>query len=388
MGIRSRLIKWLAPHYNRNPQLQEILKLADTGIDSARKLVAKAFPQIIRPELRSLFIVLTADCNLRCKGCRYGRDFMPGQRLSWPMVRDLLEDAKFLEFDKVRLYGGEPLLHGDLTRIVEYSTRLGLHTWLSTNGVLLVHRFDDLFTAGLRTVNVGFYGTGKDYDDYVQQAGSFEKVEAGIAHIRRRFGKEVSISLDWLLMRPTCNLKSLHETFRFAERYDTPLGVNLIHYSLPYFTEGKNRELQFTPTDGSEIERVVAELIRFKKSRPDLVPQPLAALRAIPDWLIKGPNMHVPCDSSRLIWVGPDGTVQMCYVTFKLGNLKEKPLRDLVFSLDHLQAARDAFFLKCPHCHCGFANRTLAYGPTRRLYGRAVRSELKVAAAGYPRHSS
>jgi cyclic pyranopterin phosphate synthase len=379
VSVRSKIIRWLAPVYNKNPQLRETLKLADTGIDSVRKFVAKTFPQVIRPELRSLFIVLTANCNLRCRGCLYGRDFMPGHQLPWPMVRDLLDDAKTLKFDKVRLYGGEPLLHRDLPRIVAHSTSLGLPTWISTNGMLLKRKIDELFAAGLRTVNVGFYGTGKDYDRYVRQPDSFARLEAGIAHIRQRYGTEVSVSLDWLLMRPTCNLKSLHETFRFAERYNTPIGVNLIHYSLPYFTEGENRELQFSPKDCAEIDRVIAALIQFKESRPDLIPQPLPSLKAIPDWLLNGPDMRVPCDCSRLIWVGPDGTVQMCYVTFKLGNLNEKRLTNIVFSPEHLQAARNAFSLKCPNCHCGFADRTLAYGPTRRLYCQVNHPEVTVA---------
>jgi len=91
-------------------------------------------------------------------------------------------------------------------------------------------------------------------------------------------------------------------------------------------------------------------------------------LRSIPDWLLKGPNMRVPCDRHRLIWVGADGTVQMCYVTFKLGNLHEQRLKDMLHTQQHIQAARDAFKLNCPNCHCAFGARTLAHGPTHRKY--------------------
>jgi cyclic pyranopterin phosphate synthase len=69
-----------------------------------------------------------------------------------------------------------------------------------------------------------------------------------------------------------------------------------------------------------------------------------------------------------LIWVGPDGTVQLCYVTFKLGNLHGTRLRDLVFTKAHEKASRDAFSLNCPNCHCGYDKRVLSHGPTRRLY--------------------
>ena len=39
--------------------------------------------------------------------------------------------------------------------------------------------------------------------------------------------------------------------------------------------------------------------------------------------------MQVPCDAHKLIWVGADGTAQLCYAAFKLGNLHQRRLRDI-----------------------------------------------------------
>ena len=52
----------------------------------------------------------------------------------------------------------------------------------------------------------------------------------------------------------------------------------------------------------------------------------------------------------RLIWVGPDGTVQMCYVTFKLGNLHENRLSEMLFSPERKRAAKDASDLRLNRC--------------------------------------
>jgi sulfatase maturation enzyme AslB (radical SAM superfamily) len=158
-------------------------------------------------------------------------------------------------------------------------------------------------------------------------------------------------------MRPTCNLRSLEQVVRFADEYELLIRVDLIHYSLPYFSEGPERVLQFQSGDRPMIERVVAELIRLKHARPQMLTDSLAHLRSIPDWLSKGPQMKVPCDAYRMIWVGPDGTVQMCYVTFKLGNLHEQKLRDMMFTPAHLEAARSAYALDCPNCHCEAGTR-------------------------------
>jgi cyclic pyranopterin phosphate synthase len=78
--------------------------------------------------------------------------------------------------------------------------------------------------------------------------------------------------------------------------------------------------------------------------------------------------MRVPCDAKKLIWVGADGTVQLCYVTFKLGNIRERPLRQMLFTPTHRNAARDAFSLNCPNCHCERNDRILKHLPSRLKY--------------------
>jgi len=368
MRMRSELAAALLPVLRRHPRLKEAFKRLDFGLELLRHLSAPLIPQVIRPDPREIFVTLTSDCNLRCLGCRYGRDFMPGARLPWPIIRQLLDDAYQLGIRSIRFYGGEPLLHKDIVRAVEYSLGLGLNTWITTNGILLDKKIDDLFRAGLRSVDVGFYGVDGEYDAYVQKADQYPRMKAGITYLRDRYGMDVAVNLGWVLMRSNCNLNSVQRAWEFAERYSTPIGISLIHYSLPYFSEGPDRMLQFRPEDRPAIETVVAELIRLKVARPELIQQSVAAIRSIPDWLIKGPNMRVPCDRYRLIWIGADGTVQLCYVTFKLGNLHERRLAELLFRPTHHRAAQDAFALRCPNCHCNYDTRIRLHLPSRWKY--------------------
>lgn len=368
MTAHSALRNLLEPVYRDRPGLKDSLKAAQANLYRMRTTVWERFPALIRPDPQHIYLTLTANCNLRCKGCRYGRDFMPGQQLPLELVRDLLEDIKVCNFELVRLYGGEPLMHKQIVEIVEHCTKLNLRAYMTTNGILLKKKFDDLFAAGLRRLSIGIYGIGENYNDYVQRKDRFGQLEGNLAYVRERYGSQVSMGLNWLLMRPTCNLETVRETWKFAARYRMPININLVHYSLPYFTEGENRELQFTESDRAAIEAVVAEFMRLQRQQPELLRTSPIVLRSIPDWLLKGPNMRVPCDRHRLIWVGPDGTVQMCYVTFKLGNLHEKRLRDMLFTPEHFAAARNGFALNCPNCHCAFGTRTLSHSPTRQQY--------------------
>lgn len=365
----NRVRRFVLAILQKHPRLKHLAKVVNPYVDVVRHSAAAVLPQIIQPDPREIFITLTANCNLRCVGCRYGRDFMPGAQLPFSLVRDLLDDCKRFGITSIRLYGGEPLLHKDLIRIVEYSVKLGLRPWLTTNGILLKQKIDGLYQAGLRSISIGFYGTGEEYNTYVQRGAQYARMEAGIAYVRERYGMDVQMTLGWLLMRPTANLDAVHEMWRVAEKYSLAVGINLIHYSLPYFTEGPNRELQFTAVDADAVNEVVSELIRLKQLRPEVLQQSLMALRSIPDWLLKGPAMRIPCDRYRLLWVGADGTVQMCYVTFLLGNLHEKRLSEILFSDVHKRAARDAFQLKCPNCHCSYFKRIEDHLPSRLRYG-------------------
>ena len=176
---------------------------------------------------------------------------MPGTQIPFAIARDLLDDCKSFGINSVRLYGGEPLLHKDLARIVEHSVGLGLHTWLTTNGILLKEKVDDLYDAGLRTICVGFYGTGEEYNSYVQRPDQYARMEGGVAYARERYGMNMSLRLGWVLMRPTCNLEAVREMWRFAETYSAPVGVSLIHY------------LPRDPTVSSSFEAKTAR--RFKR---------------------------------------------------------------------------------------------------------------------------
>jgi cyclic pyranopterin phosphate synthase len=382
MTLRARVRQWLAPTLKTHPWIWRRIVATDRRIEAARHSAAAALPVLIRPATRRIEIAITAQCNLRCMGCRYGRDFMPGHELAWPMVRDLLHDCAALGIWDVRLYGGEPLVHPDLPRMVELATQLRLETHVTTNAILLGRKIEELYEAGLRQVTIGYYGTGERYNAYVQRRDRHRLLEESVARVRERFGTAVRMRINWLLMRPSCNLDDLHQAIAFAEKYDLTMQVDLVHYSLPYFTEGPERCLQFRESDRPAIEAVVAELVRLKLEKPLLLNQSIEGLRSIPEWLLLGPDMRVPCDSYQTVWVGPDGTVQQCYVTFRLGNLHEQRLRDILYTATHRQAAIDSFRLACPNCHCHYDGRVHKHAPALAAYRNPRPSPGPAPAAG------
>ena len=368
MSFRSRLRTILGPHLKKHARTWRAVREVDSGIESVRHTLAHALPILIRPEPRRIQIAVTALCNLRCIGCRYGRDFMPGAQLPWPLVREILDDAKAIGAWDVRLYGGEPLLHPDLSKMVSHSVSLGLETFVTTNGMLLEQKLPSLYDAGLRRITIGYYGTGDAYNAYVQRPKSFERLERGLAFLRERYGSEINVQINWLLSRPSCSPEALNAVLEVAERFDLRIQVDLVHYSLPYFSEGPDRELQFTAEDRPRVEAIARALEAAASASPKRFTQSIVGIRSIPDWLLLGKDMRVPCDSHQMLWVGADGSVQQCYVTFPLGNIHTTRLRDIVFTDAHRNAAKDSFQLNCPNCHCNYHQRVEKHRPSRDRY--------------------
>lgn len=354
----------------RNTPLREPLKAMKDSYNQGFHELAQRIPSLIKPVPESLFVTLTADCNLRCKACNYGRDFMPQQQLPWSVGERLIDDAKALGFRSIRLYGGEPLLHKDIEKYVRRIADHGMDQFITTNGILVRKKIDGLVDAGLRKISFGYYGQGDVYDDYVQRKGAYRVMKEGIESVRARHSAEnLRVRIDFLLIRHTATMETVNEMLRFAEEMEAEVFINLVHYSLPYFKVGKEADpYSFNDDDRGLLTDIAARLIEARRTTPGLIANSERGLRSIPDWLIKKENMRVPCTAYDLIWIGADGTVQLCYVCFKLGNLHDTPLSDLLMTPEHRKAAQDAFALKCPNCHCGYDSRITQHRASAKYY--------------------
>lgn len=362
------------------PSTKPALKAGYLARERMISSLAPTWPSIVRARTEKITIAITAHCNLRCKGCKYGRDFMPGAQLSLKIVEQLLEDAAAAKVPAVRFYGGEPLLHPDVDKMVETATRLGVDCYVTTNALTLDKKIKALHAAGLRKVTIGYYGEGDEFDEYVQRPGRYERLVESLENTRKMFGPDdLDIQFNFLLSRRSATIEAVDNMVRFADRFQGSIHIDVIHYSLPYFQEGQDRELQFGPNDRNAVTDVVSHLLQLKAKRPNLLTESAIAIAAIEDWAMKQEEMRIPCDTRKLLWVGADGSVMLCYVTFPLGNLHEKRLSEIIYKDAHHKAAQDAFQLNCPNCHCEGASRVEKHAPSFRKYTALANQRLSAA---------
>lgn len=359
------------------PATAPILKTAYRQRERMITTLGGIWPASVKAQTEKITIAITAHCNLRCMGCKYGRDFMPGSVLPLSIYQQLIEDAGAAKVPAVRLYGGEPLLHPDVVRMVELAGENDVGCYMTTNALVLDKKIDALHGAGLRKITMGYYGQGTEFDEYVQRPGRYDRLIESLDNVRRSHGPDkLDLQFNFLLSRRSATVEAVEEMRIFAERYDASIHVDIVHYSLPYFQEGPERELQFRPEDAGAVRTTIDHLLELKSKKPHLLTESAVALAAFEDWALKQDEMRVPCDARKLLWVGADGSVMLCYVTFPLGNLHEKRLRDILYTPDHHKAASDAFQLNCPNCHCEAGSRVEKHRPSSKKYSAVVSERM------------
>jgi len=109
-----------------------------------QQLVAREFSKrsISENELKTIYLFLTRKCNLGCQHC-YIEGVGPkakGIDFDLMTIRGLIEQARPHGLRKVKVSGGEPMVHKDFMAVMEYLGSCGLQELvLETNGTL----FDD-----------------------------------------------------------------------------------------------------------------------------------------------------------------------------------------------------------------------------------------------------
>lgn len=87
---------------------------------------------------KQLILILTRECDFSCSYCPVKKE--RGAKMSWEIARKSLELFDEMRGEKIKFFGGEPLLEFDLIKkIVEYQAekRRGTKYELTTNGHLL-----------------------------------------------------------------------------------------------------------------------------------------------------------------------------------------------------------------------------------------------------------
>lgn len=84
-----------------------------------------------------LIIEITKICNQSCKFCYQSEEKTEDEEMSQAMIFSIVNQAKMMKVFKIQYMGGEPLCRDDFVDILLYTSRKGIYSSFTTNGVYL-----------------------------------------------------------------------------------------------------------------------------------------------------------------------------------------------------------------------------------------------------------
>lgn len=138
------------------------------------KLTQKKTPLIVS-------FYFTNHCNLRCTYCFVVNDDVPKEIMKSEFTKqetfDIVDELYDMGTRMIFLLGGEPLIHEHIGEIADYITNKGIYCDITTNGVLLSQKADQLHN--VNAICVSLDGVDED-NDYLRGKGVFDKAIKGI----------------------------------------------------------------------------------------------------------------------------------------------------------------------------------------------------------------
>jgi SynChlorMet cassette radical SAM/SPASM protein ScmF len=139
--------------------------------------------------LSQIYFYLTEGCNLACRHCWIAPKYQTADHsypsLKFDLFRSILEQAKPLGLTRVKLTGGEPLMHPQIRDILELIRASDFRLGMETNGVLCTPELAGIIAICKGpTVSVSLDGVDAETHEWVRGVkGCFEAAVNGIRNL-------------------------------------------------------------------------------------------------------------------------------------------------------------------------------------------------------------
>jgi SynChlorMet cassette radical SAM/SPASM protein ScmF len=181
------------------------------------------------PPLNCLYFYLTEGCNLACRHCWLSPKLDPsGDRyptLPVELFKAVIQEAKPLGLNSVKLTGGEPLLHPHFTTLLEIIRRERLVLNIETNGLLCTPEIAaEIAQSPTRFVSVSIDGADAATHEWVRGVrGSFKLAQQAVSNL---VATGTSPQIIMSIMR--CNVGQVDAIVRMAE----DLGASSVKFNI------------------------------------------------------------------------------------------------------------------------------------------------------------
>jgi len=140
------------------------------------------------PPLTTYYMYITGACNLACRHCWISPAFLHAgddaaeRSLPFDLFEQAIREGEPLGLNHLKLTGGEPFVHPEVQRMLDYAADRQLGVTIETNGTLVTAKWARYLRdkTAVRFLSVSLDGATASTHDYVRGvAGSFAQAQAG-----------------------------------------------------------------------------------------------------------------------------------------------------------------------------------------------------------------
>jgi len=186
------------------------------------------------PPLYALYFYMTEGCNLACQHCylapKFDEDGSKYPVMDVNIFKNILEEAKSLGMQNVKLTGGEPLMHPKIYEILNVLKEFDIPVWMETNGLLCDEKLAQAMAYSPNAfVSVSLDGSTAEVHDKIRGVhGAFDRSVQGIKNLLK---KGINTQIIFSIMRE--NVHQYEEIITLAES----LGVRSLKFNIVQPTE-------------------------------------------------------------------------------------------------------------------------------------------------------
>jgi len=339
----------------------------DKGLNGA-EMTARFL--VISSSLNDMKIRLTTNCNLNCDMCSWKKK---NERLAFPKVKEIINQAKLFGVETINFTGGEPTLYKEFEKLILHAKESGSKISLSTNGVFGKEKLN-FIAKHVNLVDISLDSPESYKNDKIRgMNGAFEKTIETIKELSKK-GIKSHINVT---VRPD-NFQGIHKIIPLLSDYIKSVSFTLVDTSI-----NKSEKLRFSKEQlesfyFDEFLLILKETINKKiklKTSPffrELDKQQLDNESLLIELLFNKEKYRASlasifghsdnaCDiAKKQIRINANGELSpCCYLddyNIQIGNINEKSLLETLISDKYFDFVNNAFEGKgkCSVCKQGY----------------------------------
>jgi len=270
--------------------------------------------------------LVTARCNCQCATC-FWRD-NAAEEMSTAENEKLYSDAAESGFAANVMWGGEPMVREDLSRLCRTSRQAGMLTVVITNGYYLPERYDQLGPEIDGLIVSLDYAEASRHDAFRKCPGLFGRAVEGIQLVRNNY-PHLKLFINCILHRD--NQKDAEEVAYLARDLGTSLYLSpAMEGELP---EGKGETNLFSLATAEGCSYAARRFLELQEQGLPIN----NCRRYLKEYLLEGGSYRcrVPLVFLNVL---ADGTAMNCFKPVNsAGNVRKKGLKEIIGELDRRQ---------------------------------------------------